>query len=248
MMLSGSFRHPPIRFSWKLSLGSIHIFEIAQRSAYNSFSTTAKMEEGAGETEPPTITPTMIGASQKHEILLNIAGVTLGHSQANDGEMEKLLREGIDASMAQGRTVHGEIVAKLMEGMDANRNEAQATRDEIAKLNSQLELQNIKLDFQTKMQNLAFAFQNAEANTFDYYPEKPGRQLVRPILLSFRRGGYYSIPSKHGTLGHDLTGNERRKSEQAFRDKLSEQIHELTGAKPRFEFKKEEDSYWIYYS
>jgi hypothetical protein len=111
-------------------------------------------------------------APQKHEISLNITGATLGNSQANDGEISKLLREGIDASLAQARIVHGEIT-KMREGMDGN-------RDEIAKLNRQLELQNSKLDlentklesqiskldFQTKMQNLAFAVQNAEAGTF----------------------------------------------------------------------------------
>jgi hypothetical protein len=203
-----------------------------------------RAKEGAGETERPIAYTPAGASSHMHGISLNIAGMTLGHSQANDGEIVKLLRN-----------VHGEIT-KVREGMDIN-------RDEITKLNRQLELQNSKLDLQTKMQNLAFAFQNAEATSFTYYPEnhpttsEPGDnqggqlKLVRPILLSFRRGSYYSILSKHGTLGptfYDLTGNERRKSEQAFRDKLSEQIHGLTGVKPRFEFKKEEDSYWIYYS
>jgi hypothetical protein len=74
------------------------------------------------------------------------------------------LREGrVDAGLAQARTVHGEI-------LEVNRNEAQAIRDgEIVKLNSQLELQNGKLNFQTKMQNFAFAVQNVEANFFNYY-------------------------------------------------------------------------------
>jgi hypothetical protein len=41
--------------------------------------------------------------------------------------------------------------------------------------------------------------------------------------------------------------HERLKIEQAFRDKLSDQIRELTGVKPRFVFTKVEDKNWIYY-
>jgi hypothetical protein len=205
---------------------------------------------------------TSTAACQKHEISLNIAGITSGNSQANDGEMVKLLREGGDASLAQARIVQGEIT-KVREGMDAN-------RDEIAKLNSQLELQNSKLDlqnrtlelqnskldFQTKMQNLVFALKNYDTNCFNYNPENSQHQvsskdLVRTILLHLRRGYASPIRSKHGTMSpaYNCRGNgELLKSEQAFRDKLSIQIHELTGVKPRFEFKKEKDEYWISYS
>jgi hypothetical protein len=213
----------------------------------------AKQGDG-GETEAPSTTST--GASQKHEISLNISGVTLGRSPALDGELVKL-REGVDASLAQSRTVHGEIT-KVREGMDANRNEAQAIRDEIAKLNSQLELQNSKLDFQTKMQTLAFAIQNAEANSFNYeyldenQNQVSSKDLVRSPLLSFRRGFAHHLPSKKGRIRqndyHDTPVDARLKSQQAFRDKLSIQIHELTGVKPRFEFKKEDEHYWVYYS
>jgi hypothetical protein len=64
------------------------------------------------------------------------------------------------SNLAQTRTtaVHGEII-KVREGMlDTNRNEAQAIRDEIAKLSSQLEVQNSKLDFQTKLLQKSLAF------------------------------------------------------------------------------------------
>jgi hypothetical protein len=149
----------------------IHVIESAQQHFWTKkhLQLTSKIEEGGppakrakqgdGETEALS---TSTGAPQKHETSLNISGVTLGHFQALDGEMAKLW-EGVDASVAQARTVHGEIT-KVREGMDANRNEAQAIRGEIAKLTIQLELQNSKLDFQTKMQNQVFAVQNTKPN------------------------------------------------------------------------------------
>jgi hypothetical protein len=171
------------------------------------------------------------------------------------------LPEGVDASVAQARTVHGEIT-KVREGMEPNRNEAQAIRDEIAKLtsqlelqNSMLELQNSKMDFQTKMQSLAFAVQNAKLNSFDYYYGKDyGTQtgnsgdLLLLIFLGFRRGGPLAV--KNGRMDQFtlMGGDAQLKSEQAFRDRLSNRIHELTGVKPRFEVKKEKDVYWIHYS
>jgi hypothetical protein len=203
------------------------------------------------------------GAPEKHEISFNMAGFTFGNSQANDGEMSKLLREGIDTSLAQARIVHGEIT-KMREGMDAN-------RDEIAKLNrqldlqnsqlvlqtSKLELQNSKLDHQTKMQNLAFAVQNAETNSFHYYDSNrpaneltSSKDLVCLILLNFRRGFYFQVSSKRGRMDPNAHGGDKiLKAEQVFRDNLlSYQIHELTGKEPRFVFKKEEDLYVLCYS
>mgnify|MGYP000102237593 CR=1 FL=1 len=43
-------------------------------------------------------------------------------------------------------------------------------------------------------------------------------------------------------------GDKDLKTEQVFRDKPSYQIYKLTGKKPRFVFKKEEDQYELYYS
>jgi hypothetical protein len=40
-------------------------------------------------------------------------------------------------------------------------------------------------------------------------------------------------------------GNAQLKSELAFRDRLSNRIHELARVKSRFEFKKEEDANWM---
>ena len=205
-----------------------------------------RVKQGDGETEAPIMsTCASPHPHQKHEI--------------SSSNMAKL-REGVGASLARARTVHGEIT-QVREGMDANRNEeARAIRDEILKLNSQLELQNSKLDFQTKIQGLAFAVHNAEENSFKYYgdgeqnqPVSNSRDLVLSILLCFRRGCPVYLPSTLGPMDRNqiLYGDGDQRlltSEQVFRDRLAAQIHELTGVRPRFVFKKEEDKYWIYYS
>jgi hypothetical protein len=160
----------------------------------------------------------------------------------------------VEAILDDARTVHG-VIAKVREGVDANRNEAQALRDEMSKLNSQLELLNSKLDCQTKLQNLAFTVQNVEANSFNCHAHHQGWEskssdLVRWALLIFRRGGSYArMPSKTGRMDRFAQDNELLKSEQVFRDKLSHQIHQLTGVKPRFVLTKEGgDTCLIYYS
>jgi hypothetical protein len=172
----------------------------------------AKRGKKQGDGEMEALSTTSTGVPQKHEISLNISGVTLGHSQALDDEMVKL-REGVDASVAQARTVlHGEIT-KVREGMDANRNEVLAVRDEIAKLtrqlelqNNMLELQNSKLDFQTKTQNLIFAVQNTKLNSFNYCVVEYGKynyqtgssgDLLPLIFLCFRRGDSFLLEKQY---------------------------------------------------
>jgi hypothetical protein len=153
--------------------------------------------------------------------------------------------------VAQARTVHGEI-AKVREGMDANRNEAQAIRGEIAKLTIQLELQNSKLDFQTKMQNQVFAVQNTKPNAFNYFfggrdncQTQNSGDLPHLMFLCFRRGCPPLSLKPCRMDEFPVGGNAQLKSELAFRDRLSNRIHELTRVKSRFEFKKEEDANWM---
>jgi alpha-D-ribose 1-methylphosphonate 5-triphosphate synthase subunit PhnG len=268
LLEGGLVGNQPFRFSWKQLTVRSHsyLFETPQSTSKMKESGPAEKRaregDGGGETKA-LITST--GEPQKHEISLNISGVTLGHSQARDHDDETAkLREVVEAILAQARTVHGEIT-KVREDMDAkNRNEAQAIRDEIVKLNSKLELQNSKLelqnsklDVQTKMQTLGVAVQNVEANSFQYGdstaitpPEgyaqtRSSRDLARTILLSFQRGYAFRLPYDRGTL---LISQDVEKNQQAFRDKLSVQIHELTGVKPQFVLKKEQNEYWVNYS
>jgi hypothetical protein len=159
-------------------------------------------------------------------------------------------RRAPDAEIGKG-TSHGDI-AKTSTGMDANLKQMRALHGEIVK-------QNNKLDFQTKMQSLAFAIENAERNSFEFnFTHDHGQfansssELVVKILLAFRLGPNWhcNIASGYGTMSpiRFMSKSDGAKSQQEFRDRVSRQIHELTGVKPRFEYMKEEEQYHIFYS
>ena len=97
----------------------------------------------------------------------------------------------------------------MREGMEANRDEAKAIRDE-------LELQNSKLDFHTKMQSLAFAIQSVEAKYLNRHGGAGNYNTIMVIMSRSAAGIWY--------VDH-AAGDERLKSEQASRNKLSSQIH-----------------------
>jgi hypothetical protein len=164
--------------------------------------------------------------------------------------------EGIDATLAQLRTSHGDIVQISTVGMDANLKQMRALHGEIAKQNNKLDLQNNKLDLQTKMQSLAFAIENADRNSFKFYSssgeELDSSELVVELLLCFRGGWCFSIQGDYGTMStffyNYINESDRAESQQEFRDRLSDQIQELTGVEPRFEYEEEEEQYNIYYS
>jgi hypothetical protein len=120
--------------------------------------------------------------------------------------------------------------------------------------------QNVKelkteLTQHAKMQTLAWAIANCDLNSF-YYDE-PGvslcssQDLVRSILFTFRQGfGYYlsdkaRLAPKETFSMREESEEQKRKSEQDFRDNVSNQIHQLTGTKPLIS--KEEEGYLIYY-
>jgi hypothetical protein len=113
------------------------------------------------------------------------------------------------------------------------------------------------LDFQTKTQNLIFAVQNTKLNSFNYCVGEYGKynyqtyssgDLLPLIFLCFRREDPFLLVKQYRLVQSEYGCDSQLESRQAFRVMLSNQIHELTGVKPRFVFKEEEDKYWIYYS
>jgi len=68
--------------------------------------------------------------------------------------------------------------------------------------------------------------------------------LVNSILFSFRAGRGHVLPWGH--LGRDAR-DYTEKSRQAFRDRIAQQIHELTGQKPRLVKSKQDGRYTIHY-
>lgn len=108
------------------------------------------------------------------------------------------------------------------------------------------------IETQTKQQRIDYALAHVvEHGKFDYL--NPQRQrftsaiLVREILESFRKGyGYdihdYFCEDPYRYVSHAATEEQRKE----FREKLSKQIHSLTGSEPRIALWN--SKYCIYYS
>ena len=103
-----------------------------------------------------------------------------------------------------------------------------------------------------KLQSLAWAIQNADIGSFSYYEpnsynSKNSAELLRKVLLWFRRGqGCYIGDS---TLQDEryLHDQKKEESREKFRQELAAQIYSLTGANPRLQ-KETDGRYAVYYS
>ena len=120
----------------------------------------------------------------------------------------------------------------------------------LASLEQKVLLQTQKISKQTKLQTLSFAMQNAVLVSFTYFDtySKESSTLVSNIMISFRRGFGYHLPD--GTLQNidkHYYKEKWEKSNKDFRDKLVEQIHGLTGTKPRV-VREGDGPFAIYYS
>jgi hypothetical protein len=100
---------------------------------------------------------------------------------------------------------------------------------------------------QAKTNALHLAIQNCVYNSFQYRIEtdtKSSEDLVRRILFSFQQDHGYTIPRNAG-----IEYNADDKSRQEFRDKLVNQLYQLTGVKPRIVFQATtSQTYVVYYS
>ena len=122
-------------------------------------------------------------------------------------------------------------------------------KDELVAANKNL-LVNGKLD------NLAWAIQNRDLNCFAY--GRPGlsrsynydsKELVKKILFAFRMSETYVLPEDafYSPPNHNRD-DYTELSRKHFREQVSEQIHALTGAKPRIKFNDSIGKYEIFYS
>lgn len=109
-----------------------------------------------------------------------------------------------------------------------------------------IESLNETLQEHQKIQTLQWAIENTEYGSFDYYTEKRGekkssKDLVKTILFRFRRGcGCY--------IEYGRTKESEPSTEKDFRDKLFNQVLQLTGVRPRLEKKEKDGRYCIYFS
>jgi hypothetical protein len=107
---------------------------------------------------------------------------------------------------------------------------------------------------QAKDISLQWAISNAGLNCFKMYRKDPSSynavdstELVREILFSFRTGrGRYINGFSMITYSQYSNTSQQEEGEKQFRDKISQQIHELLGQKPRIDVV--DKSYAIYYS
>jgi hypothetical protein len=136
--------------------------------------------------------------------------------------------------------------AALKSSVDAKLN---TLNQSISSLKEEMSSLKVAIDVQTKDQKLQWAITNADVNAFLYYDKEtsPNREaystrLVRSILMSFRKGEGMCI--KRSTCKNSSKRIEDM--EKQFRDKLSQQIHDLLGHKPRITVV--DQGYAIYYS
>jgi len=107
-----------------------------------------------------------------------------------------------------------------------------------------------------KLRSLEWALDHTDIGSFEY-KYKPGgisvsyesSKFVKDVILSFRTGHGTFLDTNYYFSSNSYCGAQcaTYEEKQAFRDKLSAQIHQLTGQKSRLE-KKEDGRYVIYYS
>jgi len=101
-----------------------------------------------------------------------------------------------------------------------------------------------------KMQTLEWALQNAEIGSFSYYEpnsysDKNSADLLRKVLLWFRRGEGCYIGDSTLQQSRYLNEQQKEESREKFRKELAAQIYSLTGINPRLQ-KETDGGYAIY--
>mmetsp|Transcript_2673 Transcript_2673/g.7089 ORF Transcript_2673/g.7089 Transcript_2673/m.7089 type:complete len:129 (+) Transcript_2673:78-464(+) len=102
------------------------------------------------------------------------------------------------------------------------------------------EISPVKAEITTfsRRQILAAAIQNCELNPFIYYEykgsqSKKSTDLVRQVLFAFQKCFCYFFPNDAMMTRYPHNQDTIIDSCKLFRDAVVEQIHELTGIKPR---------------
>lgn len=173
-----------------------------------------------------------------------------------DSRNERRHTSTLESSMMQFDTK----LNALGQGMDASKGKIDARMKAVNESINNLthEVSSLKADManMAKLRSLEWALDHTDIGCFEY-KYKPAEisvsyespKFVKDVLISFRTGHgtfldenyYYSTRSYVGT--QNATDAEKA----AFREKLSTQIHMLTGQKSRLQ-KKEDGRYVLYYS
>jgi hypothetical protein len=138
-------------------------------------------------------------------------------------------------------------------------------KDEIQHLRNCILDQNTKntteLEHQAKMQRLDHALAKSKLrggiwcyDHFSYFDSTLGiyvydsPTLIANAIFQFRRGKGYFIKQDRFFASDSRPGFKSIKTEVGFRNQLSEQIHILTGSKPRVEYNVEAEGHYMYYA
>mmetsp|Transcript_24522 Transcript_24522/g.44347 ORF Transcript_24522/g.44347 Transcript_24522/m.44347 type:complete len:192 (-) Transcript_24522:177-752(-) len=191
-----------------------------------------------------------------------MADVTSGYARITAAATELLEAAGIEVASSRQQKISTDIVS-FKESVDAKLNTVNQTlvtsRAHIDdKLNSisqhvvNLEERTAYLEEQvanqTKLQALAFAMDHAEQGSFTYrtytsYSTQQSSALIPGIVLSFRRNMGNYIPEGKVESGEGDESTQKKN----FHEALINQIHSLTGTKPKIQ-KGANGNYAIYYS
>jgi hypothetical protein len=174
------------------------------------------------------------------------------NADANKETIDSL--KGLETHLVAWKTSMDAKVNTVNQNMDNLKDALTKGDSKLSEL--KLEVTDLKLEVTDlkRTQLLAAGIQNCFYNSFKYYEdlkEISSETLVRHILFSFQKGMGLYISNVAALQKHGISDSEEkvRKSQQGFRDSLVDQIHALTGEKPRIaEPSKAGANYAIYKS
>jgi hypothetical protein len=176
---------------------------------------------------------------------LRASGVAMAFSSKLQEAAEKLVKAAHQDAKANGTTGTATEIASLKQSIASKLN---TLYQNTIKLNA-------KLEADAKESILRWAIENCKVNEFTYHGDEcdeytmQSGELVREILFQFRKGNGRWLPAT-ATLDRNyqyLNEADREDAVSFFHDELVDQIHELTGQKPRVVY-DEKGKYSIWYS
>lgn len=186
----------------------------------------------------PSLPPDSIACIPLPDIPFTLTGCArdAGGNTASDLQQaaERLAEAAVTHAQGTSLALSKEAVAELKR-VGANTENLGKTLSTLeSKLDASINLSS-ELKKLAVTQTLQWAMEHSDLGSFSYMETgshgtpttKTSAQLTKDVLLAFNRGLGKWIPNEYSCITDDEAGR------QAFMSKLSRQIHELTGQKPR---------------
>lgn len=154
----------------------------------------------------------------------------------------------LESKLDAGITNQSEVSASL-KGLNSKLDKVQTSLVEV--VNTQTAIQ-AEMEQQIKLTRLQWAIDHVDYGSFVYCngqnnSRMHSKDIAKTILYWFMKGyGYYV--GNDSMLSYCSIETEREKSRQQFRNKLSDQIHFLTGVKPKVQLDAKDGRYLFSYS